>query len=290
MSDFVRLRHNVAVRRWVGFAVVLVVAALVGSQGLPEAQQAPAPRIARMPDGKPNLNGIWQSLNSANYDLEDHEAYAGQLTASGAVGAAPAGYGFVEGGEIPYKTEALAKRKANFEQRLKLDPEVKCYLPGVPRAMYMPLPFQIVQDSRSVLMAFEYASAARQIDLVKMPSAPVDTWMGYSGGRWQGDTLVIESKGFNDQSWFDRAGNFHSDALRVVERITPIGPDALNYEATIEDPNVFTRPWKITMPLYRRLEKNLQLLEFKCEEFVEELMYGHLKKPGDDGTWRRGVR
>src|SRR5262245_48898924 len=144
MSDFVRLRHNVAVRGWIGFAGVLVVAAVVGSQGLPEAQQTPSPRIARLPDGKPNLNGIWQSLNSANYNLEDHEAYAGQVTASGATGAAPAGYGFVEGGEIPYKPEALAKRKSNFEQRLKLDPETKCYLPGVPRAMYMPLPFQIV--------------------------------------------------------------------------------------------------------------------------------------------------
>jgi hypothetical protein len=289
MSDFASLRHNDAVQRWIGFAVVLVMAALVASQGLPEAQQPAAPRMARMPDGKPNLNGIWQANNSANHNVEDHEAYGGPA-AWGAIGAAPAGYGFVEGGEIPYKPEALAKRKANFENRLTLDPEVKCYLPGVPRAMYMPFPFQIVQDSRSILMAFEYASAARQIDLVKMPSAPVDTWMGYSGGKWQGDTLVIESKGFNDQSWFDRAGNFHSEALRVVERITPVGPDALNYEATLEDPNVFTRPWKITMPLYRRLEKNLLLLEFKCAEFAEELMYGHLKKPGDDGVWRRGVR
>jgi hypothetical protein len=289
MSDFVSLRHNGAVHRWIGAAVFLVVAGLFMAQGLPEAQQPPPPRIARMPDGKPNLNGIWQANNSASYNLEDHEAYGGPPS-WGALGGAPAGYGFVEGGEIPYKPEALAKRKTNFEKRTTLDPEVKCYLPGVPRAMYMPLPFQIVQDSQSMLMAFEYASAARRIDLVNMPSAPVDTWMGYSGGKWEGDTLVISSKGFNDQSWFDRAGNFHSEALRVVERVTPLGPDALNYEATIEDPNVFTRPWKISMPLYRRLEKNLQLLEFKCEEFAEELMYGPLKKAGDDGVWRRGVR
>ena len=208
-----------------------------------------------MPDGKPNLNGIWQAINSAHCDLEDHAAYAGTLTATGAIGAVPAGYGFVEGGQIPYKPEALAKRKANFENRLTLDPEVKCYLPGVPRAMYMPFPFEIVQDSKSILMAFEYASAARLIDLAKMPTSPVDTWMGYSGGKWQGDTLVIDSTGFNDQSWFDRAGNFHTEALHVVERLTPIGPDALNYEATIEDPNVFTRPWKISMPLYRHLRR-----------------------------------
>jgi hypothetical protein len=255
----------------------------------PEAQ-APAARFARAPDGKPDLNGIWQALNTANYDLEDHAAYAGPLTANGAIGAVPSGYGVVEGGEIPYRPEALAKKKANFENRLALDPEVKCYLPGVPRAMYMPFPFQIVQDSTSILMAFEYASAARRIEIGTMPSTPVDTWMGYSGGQWDGDTLVIDTRGFNDQSWFDRAGNHHSDALHVVERITPTSADALLYEATIEDPRTFTRSWKISMPLYRRLERNLQLLEFKCAEFIEELMYGHLKKPGDDGTRPGGVR
>src|SRR5262245_4099584 len=141
MSDFVSLRHNGAVHRWIGFAGVLVVVAVVASQGLPEAQQPAAPRIARLPDGKPNLNGIWQANNSANYNLEDHEADAGPIVAAGALGAAPAGYGFIEGGEIPYKPEALARRKENFEKRLTLDPEVKCYLPGVPRAMYMPFPF-----------------------------------------------------------------------------------------------------------------------------------------------------
>ena len=111
--------------------------------------------------------------------------------------------------------------------------------------------------------------------------SPIDTWMGHSRGRWEGETLVVDVTSFNGQTWFDRAGNFHSDALHVVERYTAISPDALMYEVTIEDPKVFTRPWKMSMPLYRRLEKNIQLLEFKCVEFVEELMYGHLrKKPG----------
>jgi hypothetical protein len=273
-----------------GVAAALVLVGAFSSDSRPEAQQPAAPRITRTADGKPNLNGIWQVNNSANYDLEDHAAYSGPLVATGAIGAVPAGYGFVEGGTIPYKAEALAKRKSNFEKRATLDPEVKCYLPGVPRAMYMPFPFQIVQNGQDMLMSFEYASGARRIEMDTIPRAPVDTWMGYSGGRWEGDTLVIDSKGFNDSSWLDRAGNFHSEALHVVERITPISADALRYEATLEDPNVYTRPWKISMPLYRRLEPNLQLLEFKCEEFVEELMYGHLKKSGDDGHWPGGVR
>jgi hypothetical protein len=273
-----------------GAAAVLVLVAAFSFNSRSEAQQPPSPRIARTTDGKPNLNGIWQVNNSANYDLEDHAAYGGPLVAAGAVGAVPAGYGFVEGGTIPYKPEALAKKKSNFEKRASLDPEVKCYLPGVPRAMYMPLPFQIVQNGHDIMMVFEYASGARRIEMDTIPRAPVDTWMGYSGGKWEGDTLVIDSKGFNDSSWLDRAGNFHSDALHVVERLTPISADALRYEATLEDPNVYSRPWKLSMPLYRRLEPNLQLLEFKCAEFVEELMYGPLKKPGDDGTWPGGVR
>ena len=229
-------------------------------------------------DGKADLNGIWQALNTANWDLQQHAAQPGQVVALGAIGAVPAGLGVVEGDEIPYLPAAAAKKKENFEKRLTADPEVKCYLPGVPRATYMPYPFQIVQTPNYILMAYEYASAPRPIYMDKAPSSPADSWMGHSVGRWQGDTLVVDVTSLNDQTWFDRAGNFHSDALHVVERYTPLGPDALTYEATIDDPNVFSRSWKISMPLYRRLEKNAQLLEFKCVEFVEELMYGHLRK------------
>ena len=198
--------------------------------------------------------------------------------AFGAAGAIPAGLGVVEGNQIPYRPEALAKKKANAENWLSSDPEIKCFMPGVPRATYMPFPFQIVQTPTAVLLAYEFASATRVVSMTGPVDAPVDSWMGYSAGRWEGDTLVVDVKGFNDQTWFDRAGNYHSDALHVVERYTPISPDALLYEATIEDPKIFTRPWKISVPLYRRLEKNAQLLEFKCVEFVEELMYGHLRK------------
>jgi len=196
----------------------------------------------------------------------------------GAIGAMPPGQGVVEGEEIPYKPEALATKKANFADRLKLDPEVKCYLPGVPRATYMPFPFQIVQTPKFILITYEYANAARTIYMEDPGPAPIDSWMGQSVGHWEGDTLVVSVTGLNDQTWFDRAGDFHSDALHVVERYTLRGADTLMYEATIEDKNVFTKPWKISMPIYRRLEKNVQLMEFKCVEFVEELMYGQYRK------------
>ncbi len=235
-------------------------------------------RAPRTSDGKPDLNGIWQALNTANWDLQGHAARPGPVVALGAIGAVPAGLGVVEGDEIPYLPAALAKKKENFEHRLTADPEVKCYLPGVPRATYMPFPFQIVQTPKYILIAYEYASASRIIYMEHAPPSPVDTWMGNSTGHWEGDTLVVDVTSFNDQTWFDRAGNFHSDALHVIERYTPLTHDALSYEATIEDPKIFSRPWKIRMPLYRRLESNAQLLEFKCVEFVEELMYGPLRK------------
>jgi hypothetical protein len=246
----------------------------------------------RAPDGHADLNGIWQSLNEANYDIEMHMARpamalrpgphgpvpATAVLALGSVGAVPPGVGVVEGGPLPYKPEMAARRKENQEQWLERDPEIKCYLPGVPRATYMPYPFQIFHSRSALLFTYEYAGAVRNILLKDPGPAPVDSWMGQSVARWEGDTLVIEASGFNDQTWFDRSGNFHSEALRVVERYTRTAPDVLWYEATITDPNVFTRPWKMSMPLYRRLDRNLQLLDFKCVEFVEELIYGAWRK------------
>jgi hypothetical protein len=235
-------------------------------------------KAPRAPDGKPNFNGIWQALNTAYWDIEAHSAAPGPVLELGASGAIPAGLGIVEDGGIPYKPEALAKKKQNFANRLKLDPEIKCYLPGVPRAMYMPFPFQIIQSQKHIMVVHEFAGAVRTIYMDEHKEAPADSWMGWSNGRWEGETLVVDTRGFNDLSWFDRAGNFHSDALHVVERFTARSADTLNYEATIEDPNVFTRPWKISMPLYRRVERNAQILEFRCVEFSEELLYGHLRK------------
>ena len=241
--------------------------------------QAPAYRAPRTADGKANLNGIWQAMNTAHWDIEAHSAAPGLLNEQlGAAYSIPGGMGVVEG-ELPYRPEALAKKKENFANRLKLDPEIKCYLPGVPRAMYQPFPFQIVQNQKYMMMAFEYAGAVRTIYMEKTP-APADSWMGWSHGRWDGDTLVIDTKGYLDTTWFDRAGNFHSDQLHVVERITPRSPETLMYEATIEDPKVFTRPWKMSMPLYRRVERNPELVEYRCIEFAEDAVYGHLRKPG----------
>jgi hypothetical protein len=255
--------------------IAIVCAALAGNW--PSSAQT-VYRAPRTPDGKPNLNGIWQVLNTANWDIQGHAAAAGPTVPLGAIGAVPPGPGVVEGGAIPYLPEAAAKKKENFANRLRLDPEVFCYLPGVPRATYMPYPFQIVQSRSHIMISYEYASATRIINMENPKKAPIDSWMGWSNGHWEGDTLVVDVTGLNDETWFDRAGNFHSDALHVVERYTPRSADTMRYEATIEDPKVFSRPWKMSMILYRHAEENAQLMEFKCVEFVEELMYGHLRK------------
>ena len=260
-----------------------VAAALAAAFWLsaPTHGQTPARtyRAPRTPDGKPNLNGTWQAVNTANWDLEDHVAKQGPVIALGASFSIPPGLSVVEGGQIPYKPEALAKKKENEANWMTRDPELKCYMPGIPRATYQGYPFQIVQTGKDILMAYQFANASRIVymDAKKEPS-PSQFWMGWSYGRWEGDTLVVDVTGFTDQTWFDRAGNFHSDELHVVERYTAADRNTLTYEATITDPKTFTRPWKITMPLYRHLEKNAQLMEYKCVPFVEELMYGHLRK------------
>jgi hypothetical protein len=202
------------------------------------------------------------------------------LPGMGAIGAVPPGQGVVVGDEIPYQDPALEQKQQNFENRFTADPEILCYMPGVPRATYLPYPFQIVQGTGKIMMVYGFADANRTIHMDKEDPepAPIDSWMGRSHGRWEGDTLVVDVAGFNGRSWFDRAGNFASNTLRVTERYTPINPNALMYEATIEDPNVFTRPWTIRMPLYRRLEENVQVLEYKCVEFAEEILYGHLRR------------
>ncbi len=266
-------------------SALLTSAAILAASSLtsPLAAQRPAAakaayRAPRAADGHADISGIWEALGTANWDLEDHPSMGGPYFQMGSLGAVPSGRGVVEGGTIPYKPEALAKKKENFANRWKLDPEVKCYMPGIPRATYMPFPFQIVQSAKVILMAYEYASTNRVINMEKPVEASVDTWMGTQNGHWEGDTLVVDNTGFNKLSWFDRAGDFHSDALHVVERFTPTDATHLNYEATIEDPQVFSRPWKISMPLYRRVEKDAQLAEFKCVEYAEELLYGDLKK------------
>ena len=250
-------------------------------------------KAPRGPGGvHPDLNGIWQALNTANYDIEMHTAsHSMQLREGphgplptvktmylGAVASVPPGLGVVVDGTIPYTPEALAKKQENKANWIDRDPEVKCFLPGIPRATYMPQPFQIFQSADSVFMAYQYAGAVREVYMEDPGEAPVDSWMGWSAGRWEGDTLVVEVTGQYDSTWFDRAGNHHSDQMKVTERYTPMSPYHLQYEATIEDPETFTEPWTISMPLYRRMEDNAQLMEFRCVEFVEELMYGEWRR------------
>lgn len=236
---------------------ILLVASTPGA-----AQQAY--HAPKGPDGHPNFNGIWQALNTANWDLVEHAARPGTVIQDGTLSADPGGTGVVEGGEIPYLPAVLATKKKNFENRLKLDPEIRCYLPGVPRATYMPYPFQIIQSSKALFFAYQYDGAVRNVFLKDPGPAPADSWMGQSFGKWEGETLVIDATGFDERTWLDRAGDFHSDALHVVERYSRTGPDTIGYEATIEDPKVFTRPWKISLTLYRRPEKNFQLMEYDC--------------------------
>jgi hypothetical protein len=268
--------HRVSLhRRAAAFAAtaVAVTFALIGPSS---AQQANPARIG----GKPNLNGVWQAIGTAYWNVEDHSAMGlGDFWQLGAIAAVPAGQTVVDGdGKIPYLPAALAKRDENRAGWPKSDPEAKCYMPGIPRATYMPYPFRIVQGDSDILFVYEFASANRIVHMSDHQEPPVDSWMGWSNGRWDGDTLVIEVTGNNDQTWFDRAGNHHSALMKVTERYTPMGENHIQYEATIEDPETFSRPWKISMPLYKRIDKNVQVLEFKCVEFSEELLYGDLTK------------
>jgi hypothetical protein len=291
----------------VAATIAIVIAAFVAGAALrpylPNATQGESSyQVPRTVNGVPDFNGVWQALNTANFDIQAHparpalaivpalprsstpglvratrvEVPAPAVRPFGAVGGVPAGAGVVEGNEIPYQPWALEKKKENADNWLERDPEIKCFMPGVPRATYMPYPFQILQSTDKILIAYEFAGATRTIHLDPVADSPSPSWMGWSRGRWEDDTLVVDVTDFNEETWFDRAGNFHSDALRVTERYTRVGPDHLMYEATIEDPKVFTRPWKMQMPLYRRLEADAQVLEYKCVEFVEQMMYGHL--------------
>ena len=259
--------------------VLALAAGAVLLAAAPGMAQEPAYTAPRTADGTPDLNGIWQALGNAHWDVEPHAAGPSVVRELGALSAVPSGLGVVEGGAIPYRPEALAQRDDNAAQRLERDPAIKCYLPGVPRATYMPFPFQIIQSRSHIMILHEFAGAVRTIYMEDQMDAPADSWMGWSNGRWEGETLVVETTGFNGMTWFDRAGNFHTDALRVVERFRARSPETLQYDVTIEDPNVFTRPWRMRMPLYRRVEPHAELLEFRCVEFVEELIYGHLRKP-----------
>jgi hypothetical protein len=280
-------------RRFLGSSLAAAGGASLLVLALVSQSTGQTTRPARTADGKPNISGIWQVMNTANWDLLAHNVrpavphpgvypnrpvLGAPVVALGSVGIVPASPGVVEGNEIPYKPDALKQKQENAEHWLDRDPEVRCYMPGIPRAMYMPYPVQITQGTNKIQMVFAYANAARTIYLSEAPRPPADTWMGHSLGKWDGNTLVVDVSRFNDRTWLSRAGDFHSDALHVIERFTPITPDALRYEVTVEDPNVFTRPWKMNMVLYRHLEPNATLMDFRCLELVEETFLGHTRR------------
>lgn len=238
--------------------------------------------LPRAAGGRPDLSGVWQAVNSAHWNLEPHVSGYPVLLELGAQFAIPPGLGVVEGGRIPYLPDARAERDRRFANRLDEDPETRCYLGGVPRSTYMPYPFQILQSEQNIIIAYQYATGTRRLFVGGQDEAPLDSWMGWSNAHWDGDTLVVDVTGLNGLTWLDRAGNYFSSSARVTERYTPLGPNHLQYEATIEDPAVFSRPWTISMPLYRIVDDNYRMLEFKCEPFAEEKIYGHLRKPGTE--------
>jgi hypothetical protein len=253
-------------------AACLVMGCMMAS-AVSQAQQD----IPRQPDGKPDISGIWQSLNNANWNLEDQVAEQGPVTTLGAIGAVPPGKSVVVGGNIPYRDDALAQREANFASRRTEDPEAKCFMPGIPRATYIPQPFQIFQTDTDILMAYQFAGAVRTVYMEDHMRAPIDSWMGWSNGRWEGDTLVIEVGGLNS-NWLDRSGNYYTNTTTMTERYTLLSPYHMLYEVTVEDPAVYERPWQMSMPLYKRIEDHARLFEFKCPEFAEEILYDHLTR------------
>jgi hypothetical protein len=255
-----------------------LLAAVAWTYLSPVFGQTPVSEIERTSGGVPRLDGIWQTLSEANWDIRPHGTGPAPLPVLGTFSAIHPGLGIIEGNELPYQDWAAEQQQENFTNRLDLDPEGKCFLPGVPRATYLPYPFQILQTPELVMIAYQYANAVRTVHMNDPGPSPANSWMGWSVGHWEGDTLVVDVTSMNDQTWFDRAGNFHSDSLHVIERYTPLGPNHLLYEATIEDPEVFTRPWQISLPLYRRIEQDVELMEFKCVELVEEKIYGDLRK------------
>lgn len=246
----------------------------------------------RLPSGKPDFNGVWAANGRANYDIEPHSARAAlqlregpfvpvpakAVVALGAVGSVPASLGIVEGDKIPYKADALKQRDDNRANWIERDPEIKCYLPGIPRASYMPYSFQIFHNDNALFFAYEYAGAVRNVLLEDPGPAPIDSWMGQSWAKWDGDTLVVTTTDQNGETWLDRAGNYIGYGAVVEERFTQTGTNTMDYEAKITNEDVFTKPWTIKTTIYKMAGKDAHLQQFKCVEFVEELMYGHLRK------------
>jgi len=274
------------------FKLLAAAAAIaLATTGAGAAQAQRAPKAMAKIGGKPNLNGIWQVMSGANWNLEPHEAAEAPQAPEkvGAIGAILPGLGVTDG-PIPYKPEAVAKRDELRKGVNTVDPEAACYLPGIPRATYIEQPFQIIQSGTGdILIAYQYASANRVIRMQPVEVPPIDTWMGTSYGSWEGDTLkvvtlaqspgeVILPMGKTEQgvTWLDRSGNYLTNTATVTERFRPDGPDRIQYEVTVDDPTIYSKPWKISMPIYRRVEPKVEILDFRCVPFADKLLYGDL--------------
>jgi hypothetical protein len=241
-----------------GAALVLALCAVVPAQG--------ADKIPRLPSGRPDFSGIWQTTSPADYDLEPHAARRD----------APPGRGVVEGAAIPYLPEALAQRQRNFERRQALDPHLKCWVLGVPRSVYYPEPFQIFQRDRDLTLLHQFGHQVRTIHTngsLHPLEADQEFWLGDSRGHWEGDTLIVDVTDFNDETWLDRAGNFHSNKLHVIERWRYLDANTIEYRATLEDPEVYSRPWNIAVTLFRDRDQNAQLIEDYCYTLEYEQYY-----------------
>jgi hypothetical protein len=233
------------------------------------AQYPPQPEkggpIRRTADGKPDMSGLWLARTLAPFDVEDH----------GAVYGIPAGKGVVIGDKIPYQDWAIEKRKELMKDASN-DPQAHCNLPGVPRAVYTPFPWEVVEKPGLVVFLYEYPHGIRIVHTDGSHEHPkgrdvLNTWMGDSVGHWEGDTLVVDVNGFNDQTWLDMSGNFHSDQLHVVERYTMKDSKNIEYEATLDDPKVYTRPWTMKFPI--AATKGQDIMEFECLEGERDLKH-----------------
>jgi hypothetical protein len=264
-DEDIRMRRNIFSLKNSPYHLAFVTMLAFAVPAFTGAQDTPASKIPRTADGKPDFSGFWQVLTSANWNIQDHRAEKG----------IPASQGIVVGNEIPYQPWALAKRNENYAHRETEDPQAKSYIQGVPRITYTPFPFQIVETPKEITIFYEYVHGVRHLfrDGQDHPAGHIDWWFGDSRAKWDGDTLVVDVTDFNDRTWFDHAGNFHSDELHVVERYTLTDADHINYEATIEDPKVFTKPWKINATIYRHKEKGFQLLDYEGYGFDYEKYY-----------------
>ncbi len=251
--------------RVVGTIVGVVSLLFLGVSARAQSASRYAP--PRLSDGTPDFRGIWQAHSPAYVDLEGFGHAGGYKAATKSVIVDP------PDGKVPYLPDALRQRDANFKNRATADPALNCYQAGIPRAVLLPTPFQIVQSVGNLAIIYTDNHAYRIIDPDSVPHDDgIDFFMGDSRGHWEGDTLVVDVTDLGDQTWLDQAGNFHSDQLHVVERYTMLDANILSYEARLEDPKTYAKPWTIRVRLYRDIRPAARIVEDECLE-------------GADGRW-----